>query len=377
MFILVLSFPLLVLLFPMLFKDFRGIKHKTERIFSAPRKRHQLTTITALVLTGIIAGMRWESGGDWTPYFDFYTSSIQSIMGWYFKEPGIKVLAVAAKLIDLPYTAFLIVQGLFFCSAIYLLALKTYSPRISVLVILANLVAMLFGTQRQLLSTACGIMAFAAMMPPQPRRIAALILGLLALLFHLSGVGFLLVVLTWTAYEHWHGLRYKWSTIIIFSISLVFLTSVTVGMIDHELIIKAIQKFGFDSSYTGQGGLKETESPLKTGLLFLDAFILFYASTYCLRCSTSKNERFRGLVGVLFSLLYIGFYFKFRVAVGRGLIPMRIIACINLSQMAARLSANKHSQIDQMQGCAVGTYLVARLFTTIVSNPLINGVVFY
>jgi hypothetical protein len=140
----------------------------------------------------LYVGLRWETGNDWSPYYNYYNSlsSIHDNSDEF--ELGYRVLSILAKSVCLPYGGFL-----FIYSAIYLalivISFKGENHKISGWMILLFYCSFLLGwmgTARQVM--AIGICLISVRYVLARKRIKFLLCIALASCFHASALSFLL-----------------------------------------------------------------------------------------------------------------------------------------------------------------------------------------
>lgn len=147
---------------------------------------------TSYVILVVFVGLRWETGNDWSHYYEYYIHLSSLRDDPYVYEIGYRLFSVATKSIGLPFAGF----NLLFAAAylgLMFLSFKHEIYRASgwlILQLFAPFIMGLMGTTRQVMAMAICMFSVRYLLSRQWLRF--LICVALATLFHYSALTFLL-----------------------------------------------------------------------------------------------------------------------------------------------------------------------------------------
>lgn len=190
--------------------------------------RYTLFVLSYLLLV-VLVGLRWETGNDWTNYYDYYKHLTTLGDGLEF-EVGFRVVSLLVKDIGLPFAGFNLIYAAVYLGLIFL-SFKHDNFTVSgwlVLQLYAPFIFGLMGTTRQVMALAICMFSVRYLLSKDWRKFL-LCIGI-ATLFHISALVFLIA---WPIAQFRLNLRRTW---IIFAV-LVFASVLSLG----DLAVKSAE----------------------------------------------------------------------------------------------------------------------------------------
>ena len=162
-----------------------------ESYASQPMVRTACLVIGVIALT-LFAGLRWETGNDWRPYWQYY-SEIRSLDTFSHEyDPAFRALAFGAHSLGMTYTGFLLVSSAIYLSLFAWVFTRYRHPCVLLLLFFSIYLLGFMGTQRQTL--ALGFTSVAIIQCYSRRWLAAGSCLVAAVLFHITAIVSLLAL---------------------------------------------------------------------------------------------------------------------------------------------------------------------------------------
>lgn len=142
-----------------------------------------------VLLLVLLAGLRWETGNDWTPYLSYYQAAQAPPFGY---EPGYRLLVWLSQRAGLDYTGFLTLSAAIYMSAFALVFARFRHPAVLLLFFYCVYLLGFMGTQRQTL--ALGFTSLAMLRFYDRKHWSAVALVAVATTFHYTAIVSLLAL---------------------------------------------------------------------------------------------------------------------------------------------------------------------------------------